>query len=148
MKIKVKNIFTKSEMAKFNNDDNKFHILFDVSTDFEYQEQQKIYNSEISMRIIFLNQQPEKNKDNNLFNYDDVFLDCEFSGYFDVICENDDTKIDIDKIMRTNCCAMLYPFIRERIARITQESLYKKPYYLESINFISVYNDWIKRMQG
>lgn len=137
MKIKVKNILTKSEMAKFNSETDEFNVYFDVMA--KYEQHQHVYVSEVSMRIIFLNKEAEDNK----FPYDDILLDCEFSGDFEIADE--DTNINIEKVMRTNCSAMLYPFIRERIARITQESLYRKPYYLESINFIAVYNDWIER---
>lgn len=140
MKIKVKNIFTKSEMAKFNNEADEFNVYFDVLT--KYEQNGVNYVSEVSMRIIFLNKQADDNNDE--FPFDDILLDCEFSGDFEIIDE--DNNINIEKVMRTNCSAMLYPFIRERIARITQESLYHKPYYLESINFIAVYDDWKRRM--
>lgn len=140
MKIKVKNISTKSEMAKFNSKTDDFNVYFDVTT--KYVTHNDTHKSEVSMRIIFLNKQTEDN-DDELFPYDDVLLDCEFVGDFEIIDE--DNSIDIEKVMRTNCSAMLYPFVRERIARITQDSLYHKPYYLESVNFIAVYNDWIER---
>ena len=142
MKIKVKNILTKSEMARFKSETDEFNVYFDVTT--KYEQHEHIYESEVVMRIIFLNKDAEDNNDE--FPYSNVLLDCEFSGNFEIANEDIDNDIDIEKVMRTNCSAMLYPFIRERIARITQESLYRKPYYLESINFIAVYSDWIKRI--
>ena len=85
------------------------------------------------------------NKDETSTNPNLEILFEEINKEADKLKKQEDTNINIEKVMRTNCSAMLYPFIRERIARITQESLYRKPYYLESINFIAVYNDWIER---
>lgn len=54
-------------------------------------------------------------------------------------------KSEIEKIARINCTSIMFPFLRERVARLTSDSLFGEPIYLPSVNFSHLYKEWLKK---
>lgn len=49
---------------------------------------------------------------------------------------------DLERILRVNCSSIMYPFLREKVARIIGETIINKPVYLPSCDFIEMYENW------
>ena len=73
---------------------------------------------------------------------DDVILGMILCGEF-IIKGVDNTEID--KIARINCTSIMFPFLRERVARLTNDSLLGEPIYLPSVDFSHLYKEWLKK---
>lgn len=72
---------------------------------------------------------------------DDVILGIVLCGEFNI---KGVEKTEIDKIARINCTSIMFPFLRERVARFTTDSLLGEPIYLPSVNFSHLYKEWLK----
>lgn len=73
---------------------------------------------------------------------DDVILGIVLCGEFII---KGVEKAEIDKIARINCTSIMFPFVRERVARLTTDSLLGEPIYLPSVNFSNLYKEWLKK---
>lgn len=135
MKIGLKKIANIHEYAKIGENDTDFSVFFNIETKYEKDNNE----CHIDLQIQFF----RKTQEIPGVVVEDMVIDLKTRGVFQLIQENDD-GLDMEKVMRVNCCAILYPFVRERIARITSDSLYGKPYYLPAKNFVKMYKAWLE----
>ena len=49
-------------------------------------------------------------------------------------------KKDLDKIVRVNCAAIMFPYVREIIADLTRRADIP-PFHMDPINFVALYED-------
>lgn len=143
MKILLEKVITKHEYVLLKNTQDDFDIFFDIVP--KQMDEQNKYA--VGMRMIFVqkngsNQQNNGNQQQNPEITPDI--DYLLEGQFTII-KNDNDDIDFEKVMRVNCCSILFPFLRERIARIFSDAGYFKPFYLPSKNFVEAYRLWKER---
>lgn len=117
-------LFCRLENAKIN------ELYTNIYTKIEHSENNK-RECTVEMRMQWTQQREDKININ---------LDIAIRGIFSIY--NVESK-DFEKVMRVNCCAMLYPYLREAVSRVSSTSLYGKPYFLPSKNFVKMYNEWL-----
>lgn len=133
MEIEIKNIITPFIFCVLQKDSKIEELYTDIATYCEDTNINAKHNKcIIEMRSQFI-QEIQKEKR--------LTLDIVVRGEFII---NNVDRNDMEKVMRINCCAMLYPYLRETISRISALSEYGKPYYLPSKNFVEMYNQWFK----
>ncbi len=66
-----------------------------------------------------------------------VVLKCKFVGFFSIIKGKE--NMDIDKYMKNNAPALMFPYIREHISSITMKSGIK-PIFIPPLNLVALLN--------
>lgn len=61
-------------------------------------------------------------------------IECEVVGEFKYNADKNDTKISEEAIIKNNTVAILYPYIRQLISSLTQQSNEYPSYILPTIN--------------
>lgn len=67
-------------------------------------------------------------------------VECEVTGKFKYNADKNDTKISEEAIVKNNTVAILYPYIRQLISSLTQQSNEYPSYILPTINVAKMLN--------
>lgn len=67
-------------------------------------------------------------------------VECEVTGKFKYNADKNDTKISEESIVKNNTVAILYPYIRQLISSLTQQSNEYPSYILPTINVAKMLN--------